>query len=74
MELDLIDKKILTEAFLNNMDIKILQTMSVCSNLGSFKIIDEYEYFETHENEDIYYLKNCHCIFVDKNKKILLPS
>ena len=72
--LDESDKKILTEGFLNNMDIKILQTMSVCSNLGSFKKIDEYEYFETHENEDIYYLKNCYEIFVDKNKKILLPS
>ena len=68
------DKSILLKAYYNNMDMKILQYMSIFSQQGNFKKIDEYEFFETFENEEIYFLKNCWDIFVDKNKKILLPN
>jgi hypothetical protein len=68
------DKSILLNASNNNMDIKILKSMSIFSHLGNLKKIDEYDYFETNDGEDIFYLKNCYDIFIDKNKKILLPS
>jgi hypothetical protein len=68
------DKKILITAYHNNMDYKILQMMSIFSKLGSFKKMDDYEYFETFDNEEIFYIKNCDDIFVDKDKKFILPN
>ena len=68
------DKNILINSYHLGMDYQKLHSMSIFSKLGSFKKIDDYEYFETFENEEIFYLKHCDNIFVDKNKKILLPS
>jgi hypothetical protein len=69
------DKQILIRAMQSHMDIKILQTMSIFSQLGNFKNIDEYEYFETNSEEEIFYSKiNNYDIFFDKNKKIIYPS
>jgi hypothetical protein len=68
------DKSILYKGVINNMDCKIIQTMSFFSKNGCFKKLDEYDFFETTPNEEIFFLKDCFGIFVDKDKKIVIPN
>lgn len=68
--------KIIFKTFKNTNDIEVAKKMSIFSNLGEYKSIDGYKYFESYDNEPIYFLNQatCYDIFIDKYKKILFGS
>jgi hypothetical protein len=70
------DKQILA-LYKNTSDIEIGKKMSIFSTLGEYKSIDGYKYYESYDNEYVYYIPGkIHGIgvFVDKNRKILFNS
>jgi len=50
-----------------------LKDLSIFSKLGEYKQIDKYNYFETNNDEYVYYSRSMNTFF-DHNKKILLFS
>ena len=71
------DKSILLQSFTTN-NIELCKNMSIFSEKGHYKTLDNYNYFETNDNENVYYI-NMHystqlSLFVDNNKKILYYS
>lgn len=71
------DKNILMHAY-QTYNISLCMNMSIFSKLGNYYNLDEYRYFKTLENEDIYYINlwnnGGYYMFIDKNKKILFLS
>jgi hypothetical protein len=70
------DKNILRTVY-NTKDCSILKNMSIFSNDGVYKKLDNYNYFETNKDTDIYYINmwfGYMSIFIDSNKKILYDS
>jgi hypothetical protein len=70
------DKNILITAYKTNKN-SIYKNMSIFSNAGEYKELDNYIYFETNKDIDIYYINlwfGYMSIFIDSNKKILYDS
>ena len=74
------DKNIL-KSFSGN--VNILKTMSIFSNKGSYCNLNDYSYFKTDNDINIYYIGSIYVndnknvsisIFIDENKKILFDS
>lgn len=71
------DMNILIDAFKSH-NIYLCKNMSIFSKKGTYKTLGDYNYFETNDNEDIYYLNMFFSsqlrLFIDSDKKILYYS
>jgi hypothetical protein len=72
------DKNILIDAITKN-NINIIKTMSIFSTYGYYKQLNQYTYYETHDNEPIFFLNwfiksTTFNLFLDKHKRIIFDS
>jgi hypothetical protein len=72
------DKNILIHAIETN-NHNLIKNMSIFSTYGCYKNLENYVYYETNDNEPIYFLnwfisRNTINLFLDKHKKIIFDS
>lgn len=71
------DREILRQSFLNH-NIELCKNLSFFSKVGNYRTNNNYVFFESFENEPIYYVGIHHGqdvgIFIDSKKKILFYS